>query len=71
MNSAKCIAFKRPIDLGNHPNKSVFVVCQNCGARLEIIRVDPPFLDWPLIVSGVERNDSNTSSNIYNQKEIH
>lgn len=48
MAIAKCIACNRDILLASKPRKWSFVTCQHCGRRLEIIRVNPPLLDWPL-----------------------
>ena len=48
MVMAKCIACNQEVSLSSKPRKWTYVTCQHCGRRLEIIRVNPPLLDWPL-----------------------
>ena len=45
---ASCTACTKKVYLGECPRKGMMVVCQKCGAKLEIIKVKPPMLDWPL-----------------------
>lgn len=48
--TAKCIACTKNVDLGDTPRKGMMVKCPNCGMKLEVIRINPPLLDWPLPV---------------------
>ena len=46
---ASCIACRKKVYLGECPRLGMMVVCQKCGTKLELIRVKPPMLDWPLV----------------------
>ena len=52
LHIAKCIACTKNVDLGDAPRKGMMVKCPYCGIKLEVIRITPPLLDWPL--AGVE-----------------
>lgn len=46
MITAKCLDCGHEIDLGAGAWLGQLIRCQNCGAELEIINVDPLELDW-------------------------
>jgi len=48
MPGAQCIACKREVLFRTRPKKGQFIHCPHCNRKLEIIRVSPPLLDWPL-----------------------
>lgn len=46
MTVANCLDCGHEIHLGTGPWRDQLIRCQNCGAELEIINVDPLELDW-------------------------
>jgi alpha-aminoadipate carrier protein LysW len=46
MAVTNCLDCGHEIYLGDRPSEGQLIRCQNCGAELEVISVDPLELDW-------------------------
>jgi len=43
---AKCPSCLIKIDIGRSPRHYQRIICPDCDAHVEIIKIDPPVLDW-------------------------
>ncbi len=46
MAVAYCLECRKSIDLGARPHEGQWLICSECGARLEVISLKPLDLDW-------------------------
>ncbi|GIV77857.1 hypothetical protein FKZ61_001635 [Litorilinea aerophila] len=46
MATARCIECDEEIELGTRVRLGLQVTCENCGAELEVVSVNPLELDW-------------------------
>jgi lysine biosynthesis protein LysW len=46
MKKARCPACKTTMELEKGPRINNLIICPNCKTVLEIIRLDPPELEW-------------------------
>ena len=43
---AKCPSCSIKLDIGSNPRPYQRFVCPDCNAFLEIVKINPPLLDW-------------------------
>ncbi len=43
---AKCPSCSIKMDIGKNPRPYQRLICPDCGSDLEIVKIDPPVLDW-------------------------
>ena len=43
---AKCPSCLIKIDIGRSSRQYQRIICPDCDAQLEIVKIDPPVLDW-------------------------
>lgn len=46
MSAAFCLDCEHEIDLGSHLKIGQIVRCPTCQLKMEIVKLDPPQLDW-------------------------
>jgi lysine biosynthesis protein LysW len=49
MEVANCIGCNTDIRFRQSPKIGMLVTCEECGAELEVVWLDPLELDWPFI----------------------
>ena len=46
VNMAKCPSCDNKVKLGQKPRIGLRIICPECEAVLDILRLNPPLLDW-------------------------
>jgi lysine biosynthesis protein LysW len=46
MLNVHCMECKAMIHLGNHPQKGQIIYCNQCGARMVVVKLSPIELEW-------------------------
>ena len=62
MEVANCIGCNTEIRFRQSPKIGMLVSCDECGAELEVVWLDPLELDWPFIDDWDEDEDEETLS---------
>jgi alpha-aminoadipate carrier protein LysW len=62
MEVANCIGCNTEIRFRQPPKIGMLVACDECGAELEVVWLDPLELDWPFIDDWDEDEDEEMQS---------
>jgi len=62
MEVSNCIGCNTEIRFRQSPKIGMLVSCDECGAELEVVWLDPLELDWPFIDDWDEDEDEETLS---------
>ena len=62
MEVANCIGCNTEIRFRQSPKIGMLVACDECGAELEVVWLDPLELDWPFIDDWEEDEDEEALS---------
>jgi alpha-aminoadipate carrier protein LysW len=65
MEVANCIGCNTEIRFRQSPKIGMLVSCDECGAELEVVWLDPLELDWPFIDDDWDEDEDEETLSLY------